>query len=370
MRGAWENTFLSFVSLSFYLLSFYLSLSSGKPSTMGFLGVRQRSTRKQAAHPKVTHMKRTIFLPTDTKTAKKAKHNHVPFLDGLPQEILEQIFVESGNPEFVLANKAIFSELNSTCMLLRSKMVMNWVEEKEPERVETRETTATAEPEQNGQNEAMTQEQIDQDINNHIHHPQTFHIDDMVVDRPTPPPPQPQPQPQEQSHKDTVTYTLPVDQLKWKFITSELLESLEVEISGKFIPSHFAAIDASQRQKDLLPLFKKSGLKFQCLNQVLTRAAKDPEHFKHLVKLDFGAPTIACLIAALRHTDGEALLQNTNNMDLLPNWLIRSGYYVDKLSSDELWSFLVAHPDRNLVRYFLQLGVLPSERLLHQIPAL
>lgn len=337
---------------------------------MGFLGVRQPSSRAYGAHPNVMRMKRKLYTVSHVSkpTAKKPKHNHVPFLDGLPLEILEQIFVESGNPQFVLANKAIFTELNSTCMFLRSRMVMNWVEEKEPERVETRETTATAEPEQNGHNEeTMTQAQIDQDINNHIHHPQTFHIDDMVVDQPTPPP---QPPPQPQPKTDKVKYTLPVEQLKWKFVTCELLESLDVEISGELIPSHFAATDASQRQKDLLPLFKKSGLKFQSLNQVLGRAARDPEHFKHLVKLDFGAPSIACLIAALRHTDGEALLQTPNNMDLLPNWLIRSGYYVDKLSSDELWSFLVAYPDRNLVRYFLQLGVLPSERLLHQIPAL
>lgn len=365
MRGAWQNIF-------FISRLFFHSQQAAKPAPgMGFLGIRQPSSRRQArgrgSRPNVLATKRTFYVAKQWKPTKKAKHDHVPVLDELPLEILEQIFVESGNPELVLVNKAIFTELNSTCVFLRSKMVMNWVEEKEPERVETRETTATAEPEQqqqqNGHPDAMTQDQIDQDINNHIHHPQTFHIDDMVVDPPTP-------QPKEESRKDAITYTLPVEQLKWKFVTCELLESLNVEISGEFIPDHFAAIDASQRQKDLLPLFKKSGLKFQSLSQVFARAARDPDHFKHLVKLDFGQPTIACLIAALRFTDGEALLKNANNMDLLPNWLIRSGYYVDKLSSDELWSFLVAYPDRNLVRYFLQLGVIPSERLLHQIPAL
>lgn len=344
-------------------------------TAMGFVGVQQASSRptgKTRRHPPVTYMKRRMLIPKHLRVRKKRKPNHVPFLDGLPLEILEQIFVESANPDLVLVNKAIFSALNSTCIFLRSSMLLNWVEKKEPERVETRETTATAEPEQqeqqeqNGQTGEMTQEQIDQDINNHIHHPQTFHIDDMVVDPPAPP----QQDNTDIAQRAPAKYTLPVEQLKWKFVTRELLESLDVEVSGTYIPSTYAAVDATQRQKDLLPLLKKSGLKFQNLSQVISKAAIDADHFKHLVKLDFGPPTIACLIAALRATNGEDLLKSRSNMDLLPNWLIRSGYYVDKLSSDELWSFLVAYPDRNLVRYFLQLGVVPSERLLHQIPAL
>ncbi|KAG5355535.1 hypothetical protein CJU90_6615 [Yarrowia sp. C11] len=338
---------------------------------MGFLGTQQPSTRRhfKQKHPNVTRMPRrlpkTILPILGEPAAKRRKCNPVPLLDGLPLEILEQIFVESASPEFVLTNRTIFEKLNSTCMFLRARMVLNWVERKEPEKTAARET-ATAEPEQQAQgDEPMTQEQVDQDINNHIHHPQTFHIDDMVVD----------PQPQEAATNTTQEdqkdiYTIPVEQLKWKFVTSQLLETLDVQVSGSLIPSHYALADAPQRKKDLLPLLKKSGLRFHSLSRVLSNAARDPEHFKFLVKLDFGPPTIACLIAALRATDSEELLHSSADSDLLPNWLIRSGYYVDKLSSDELWSFLVAHPDRNLVRYFLQQGVVPSERLLHQIPAL
>ncbi|KAG5358493.1 hypothetical protein CJU89_5083 [Yarrowia sp. B02] len=337
---------------------------------MGFLGPRQHSLPPghRYLHPNIS-TKRRIYLGAEYRCAKKQRvqPTHVPHLDGLPLEILEQVFVESANPEFVLTNKALFHQLNSNSRFLHVNMLLNWVEEKEPE---TREV-ATAEPEQNEapQNEGeqepaeMTQAQIDQDINNHIHHPQTFHIDDMVVDPPAR-------EPEAVPEKKETRWTLPVEHLKWKFVTSELLESLGLEVSGDNIPEEYGSPTASQRQKELLPLLKKSGMNFKQPGRVLVNAAADVEHFKHLVKLDFGAPTIAALVATLRHTRGEDLLNNRNNMDLLPNWLIRSGYYVDKLASDELWTFLVASPDRNHVRYFLQLGVVPSERLLHQIPAL
>lgn len=298
---------------------------------------------------------------------KKRRQRHGALLDALPLEILEQIFVESANLDFVLTSRYISEQLDSTCPSLRARMLYNWVEREERVEEVVEEVPNEGVQEADMENQEMTEAQIAEDVQQHIHEPQTIHIDDMVVDAPEPAPAPAPTTTTTTTQRHTVVWTVPMDIIKYRFVTRELLESLDLRVTG-VIPSDFGAPDASARRKNILPLLKKCGLVFQNFPGVLAKAAFNVDHFKFLVRLDFAPPPISSLIATLRLCQGKTLFENRSNMDLLPNWLIKSGYFADSLSSDELWRFLLGNQDKAMVNYFLQLGLVPSEGVLTQFP--
>lgn len=381
---AQKNMFWVLQANGYYLVCFH---------NMGFLGAGRRITtrkvvNKRQKRPRDVLDEASLFPGDDGETStKKTRLVNVQggsTLENLPLEILEEIFLFSGNPSFSETSKAIFSRLGGGSEVLQRNMLLNWIEPKKQARDLERgpaDATDTGEVErQPGVGERnfltpaafpdnMTAEEVAQDIQDHIHHPRAFHIDDMEVET-TEIPLQDQNSVSFGDPVEVVELTLALEHLSWKFVTRQLLDSLNVSVSGEHIPESYGLAAASYRKKSLLPLLQQSGLKFLHLSDVYSAAVHNPDHLKWLLSLGFGSPTMATLVTSLKKQNGHDLITDRNNMDFLPNWLIKAGYYADKLGGDELWTFLLANGDSDMVQYFLGLGVVPSERVLHKFPGL